>query len=787
MKGEKTKMNKNKKLIALICAISMIFSVFAGMTVVNAEDITQGIVLEYDAENSTADKAVVVAKSVGFTEVESYTVNINLPDGATLTPTKQLIAGGATGTNGYSAATDTAVAVTDGVLVAFEIALAQPLKSDFEVSLQAKSGISLGSTKLSVERNNLPAASTTIPKYVDPNATPEPTPIATRAPKPTVDPSATTAPTKAPVTVEKGITLEYDAENSKADKAVIVAKSVGFTEVESYTVNINLPDGATLTPTKQLIAGGATGTNGYSAATDTAVAVTDGVLVAFEIALAQPLTAPFDVELQAKSGISLGSTKLSVERNNLPIAWTTIPVIGGGDEPVPSAKPVGSVTLPDVKIEVDDIPAGAEDSVYLALKVTKKDGTDAVYGTDYVATIGDKPLTKEELSNVLNGYFDLVDGVDSWADVINNLKFNVFNSGTSVAAQLIQETAEGGVVIAGGEKTVGTTKPTPAPKAPTIGVTVSPSTVYVGTKVTVKATVTNPKDGGVLAVAPADESLDYVTASGIKSDVADDNKSATTTFTAALKGTNAVVLNYTYTYTDAEGAEQTVTAEKKITIKEKTDNGGGSGSSSSSSSTGSGGPIAGPSGSLTPTGGTTIGGTSFNDLGDVAWAQEAIYALASKGIINGRDEYTFDPNANITRAEYCQILIGAIGKSSEYADSSFADVPTDAWFYHAVAVASQYGIVSGYGDGNFGPYDLITRQDMALMTLRAAQVMNKNLVAATESSFTDADQISDYAQEAVYTLANAGIINGMGDGTFAPIANATRAQAAVIIYSTFVK
>ena len=73
------------------------------------------------------------------------------------------------------------------------------------------------------------------------------------------------------------------------------------------------------------------------------------------------------------------------------------------------------------------------------------------------------------------------------------------------------------------------------------------------------------------------------------------------------------------------------------------------------------------------------------------------------------------------------------------------------------------------------------------MTQRAAEAVGKNLTAVSDSSFTDADQISEYAQDAVYTLANAGIINGMGDGTFAPKANATRAQASVIIYTTFVK
>ena len=45
-----------------------------------------------------------------------------------------------------------------------------------------------------------------------------------------------------------------------------------------------------------------------------------------------------------------------------------------------------------------------------------------------------------------------------------------------------------------------------------------------------------------------------------------------------------------------------------------------------------------------------------------------------RGMISGRDQYTFDPNANITRAEYCQILMGAINALNAKGESTFADV-----------------------------------------------------------------------------------------------------------------
>ena len=782
-------MIKNKKLIALLCALSMIFSVFASFTVVNAEE-TKGITLEYVAAESTDTQKVIVAKYAGFESgISAFGITIQLPEGATATSTEMagmMIDTNTSADNKYiigGMATKN-ITAENNEITKITITLAAASTEPFDIELLTGSSVAeVGQTGLSVALGTMPASKVTVPVWTDPSATPTPTPvapIATRAPRPTADPSASTAPTKEPVVVDKGIALVYDKASSTDTEKVVVAKYVGFENgISAFGITIQLPEGATAASTEMagmMIDTNTSADNKYiigGMATKN-ITAENNEITKITITLTAPLEEDLIVELLTGSTVAeVGQTGLSVALGTMPAAWTTIPAAG---EPTPTTTPkdpVGTVSLPEVKITVDDIPADAatSDNIYIAVKVTKKDGTNGVYGTDYVATIGDKTLTKEELSNVLNGYFDLVDGVDNWNDVVNKLKFNVFNEGTTVAAQLVKETAAGGTVIAGGEKTVGTTKPTATPKAPTLAVSASKTSVTVGTLVTVTATVSTPEEEYELAFDLTKGSLSDVAGWSVEG-----NK---VSFKPAAKGTYEVSV----TYSDGKNADITKTATIKVTESPAPNNGGGS----SSSGSGSGGPIAGPSGSLTPTGGTTIGGTSFNDIGDVAWAQEAIYALASKGIINGRDEYTFDPNANITRAEYCQILIGAIGKSSEYADSSFADVPTDAWFYHAVAVASQYGIVSGYGDGNFGPYDLITRQDMALMTLKAAQVMNKNLVAATESSFTDADQISDYAQEAVYTLANAGIINGMGDGTFAPIANATRAQAAVIIYSTFVK
>ena len=162
-------MNKNKKIVALICAMAMIFSMFASFTVVNAEEITKGIVLEYEASTRTANTAVVVAKAVGYTQVDSFTVNINVPDGvqeSDVTVKDALLKGEAgltDGVYGYSAGSTGAVDVpANGVLIKFEIKLPSTVTESFDVTLQDKSQIGVDTDILSTLRKNLPLAWTTV-------------------------------------------------------------------------------------------------------------------------------------------------------------------------------------------------------------------------------------------------------------------------------------------------------------------------------------------------------------------------------------------------------------------------------------------------------------------------------------------------------------------------------------------------------------------------------------------------------------------------------------------------
>ena len=172
----------------------------------------------------------------------------------------------------------------------------------------------------------------------------------------------------------------------------------------------------------------------------------------------------------------------------------------------------------------------------------------------------------------------------------------------------------------------------------------------------------------------------------------------------------------------------------------------------------------------------------FTDLGTAEWAIEPITNLVKKGVISGRSETIFDPDGLITREEYAKMLVLAFGLTAENASCDFTDVPEDAWYYEYVAIAAKRGVVNGIGNGNFGVGSTITRQDMAVMTYRAAMATGKAMDMINEEiTFADNADIATYAAEAVAVMQRAGIINGMGGNTFAPTGTATRAQAAKIM------
>ncbi len=204
--------------------------------------------------------------------------------------------------------------------------------------------------------------------------------------------------------------------------------------------------------------------------------------------------------------------------------------------------------------------------------------------------------------------------------------------------------------------------------------------------------------------------------------------------------------------------------------------GGGGGSSSGSSNSGFG--------VVTPGSANVKNDTidiKFEDLNSVPWAYTAVSELFERNIVSGKSETRFAPNDRVTREEFAKMLVDMAGVQVDNSSNIFSDVIDGAWYKGYVNAAYNNGFCNGVGNGLFGVGTEITRQDMCVMAYNVLNAMGHN-VPAGELIFDDAGAISDYAKEPVAGLSGAGIVNGVGSNRFNPMGNATRAEAAVIIY-----
>ena len=780
---------KNKKIVSLICALAMIFSMFSAMTVSAADK--KGINLA--STISTDNKTITLdATAVGTEELlNSFLISVNLPEGvtndnvtATTTADTKLsvnVAGSVLNV-AFLDTTGDGIAFKDGKLATITINLTNALTDDFVFTLTSEASIEDANGEVTVAKG-MDATSTTVVPSGKP--TPKPTSPArpTMAPVPTVNPDVTVAPTDVPVS-GKGIGLTSSISSDNKTITIEATASGAEELLNSFLISVNIPKGvtndditATTTADTKLSVNVADSVLNvaFLDTTGDGIAFKDGKLATITIKLPTALTEAYAFTLTSEASIEDSKGEITVAKGMTAASTVVTP----STEPVPTVNPVKTVALKSVvSTGYGDAIKAAKDAgkdVYLTVDVKKGD-QDAVYGEDYEAVYNGKTLTEAEYKNLISGYTDA-----DMADVINGLTYNIYNSSVNNVSTTVNAIdAEGNAeqIVDPKDNTLTPAKPTAKPSEPSISVKASSTTVEFDKKFTVTATVKNAKDGAKVAFTTNDDEK-YAVIFGTPTEINSKGETKATYVANDKPGTVTI----TATYKDTEGNEKS--ASVKVTVKKaSTTTGGNDGTTSG------GGPgiiAPGNTGAVTTPNTNTNYKPDFQDLDSVEWARTAINGLAMRGMINGRDQYTFDPNANITRAEYCQILMGAINALNAKGESTFADVPSTAWYYNAVSVASQLGIVSGYGDGNFGPNDLITRQDMALMTYKTAKIMNKSLEPVNaEITFEDSHEISDYAFEAVMTLQKAGIINGMTDTTFEPHSNATRAQSAKVIFDTFV-
>ncbi|MEW9698163.1 S-layer homology domain-containing protein [Paenibacillus sp. SI8] len=171
------------------------------------------------------------------------------------------------------------------------------------------------------------------------------------------------------------------------------------------------------------------------------------------------------------------------------------------------------------------------------------------------------------------------------------------------------------------------------------------------------------------------------------------------------------------------------------------------------------------------------------ELSDIKghWAETNIRELIKSGAIDGYPKGTFSPEKSITRAEFASVLVKAF-KLQEKSGKGFADT-ANHWAKKSIETAAAYEIVSGYSVSTFGPDDLITREQMAVMIAKAAKLP----AASSNKTFADSAEISDWAKASVASAVANSIVNGYENGAFKPNANATRAEAVTVIVKALKK
>jgi uncharacterized repeat protein (TIGR02543 family) len=161
------------------------------------------------------------------------------------------------------------------------------------------------------------------------------------------------------------------------------------------------------------------------------------------------------------------------------------------------------------------------------------------------------------------------------------------------------------------------------------------------------------------------------------------------------------------------------------------------------------------------------------------WYEAAADEMASRCVIFGRTDGSFDGEANVTRAEFAAIIVRALGLPSDGTEN-FTDVADTAWCAGAIGAAYEYGIVNGRTSTIFDPNACITRQEAMAMIQRAAEVAEFTGTTGSLAAFSDADSVGAWAKDAVAFNVGSGLIVG-ADGKLNVNAPITRAQTAVIV------
>lgn len=170
---------------------------------------------------------------------------------------------------------------------------------------------------------------------------------------------------------------------------------------------------------------------------------------------------------------------------------------------------------------------------------------------------------------------------------------------------------------------------------------------------------------------------------------------------------------------------------------------------------------------------------TFKDMGKNASSYESVMQLAGRGVISGYEDGTFRPYEDITRGQAAKFLTDLLGLDTEnVVNPNFKDVSTTHRFYKQIAALSKEGVINGYVDGNYGVNDKLTRGQMAIILGKAYNFEKQPLKT---NQFTDVDKKAHYS-EYLQALIDNKITFGLTDTSFGPSKFVNRGQMAMFLF-----
>lgn len=172
----------------------------------------------------------------------------------------------------------------------------------------------------------------------------------------------------------------------------------------------------------------------------------------------------------------------------------------------------------------------------------------------------------------------------------------------------------------------------------------------------------------------------------------------------------------------------------------------------------------------------------FTDTKPDAWYHDGVHFCVERGLMKGVSDTLFAPNGSTTRGQIVEMLYRLEGEPAFMNGNMFSDVAEGAWFEKAVVWAQGKGIVSGYGNGSFGPNDPISREQLAVILYHYAQFMGVDVSVDENTNFlnfNDFQSISDWAKPAMMWAVERGLLVG-DNWELRPQGGATRAQTATV-------